>query len=108
MSVLMTLRVKGDPTKLERFAAENPGRIGSTAERGKEHGVISHHFYGSGSEIIVIDEWPSEDAFHAFFAASPEVPGYFEAAGATSPPEVTFWRKLETHDGVDRVTSARV
>jgi len=107
MSVLVTLRVKGDATKLERFAAENPGLLDSTVERGKEHGVISHHFYGNDSEIIVVDEWPSEDAFHAFFAASPEIKGYMEAAGATSSPEVTFWRKLETHDDVDRVTSAR-
>ena len=107
MSVLVTLRVKGDGTKLERFAAENPGLLDSTAERGKDHGVISHHFYGNDSEIIVVDEWPSEDSFHAFFAASPEIKGYMETAGATSPPEITFWRKLETHDDVDRVTSAR-
>jgi heme-degrading monooxygenase HmoA len=101
MSVLVTLRIKGDPTKLERFVAENPGRLESTAETGKRHGVISHHFYGNGSEIIVVDEWPSEDSFHAFFAASPEIRGYMDTVGATTPPEVTFWRKLETHDDVD-------
>jgi heme-degrading monooxygenase HmoA len=100
MSVLMTLRIKGDATKLERFVSESPGRLESTAERGKRHGLISHRFYGNDSEIIAVDEWPSEDAFHAFFAASPEIKGYFETAGVTSPPEVTFWHKLETHDDV--------
>lgn len=105
MSVLVTLRVKGDATKLERFVAENPGRMESTVERGKKHGVISHHFYGNDSEIIVVDEWPSEDAFRAFFAASPEIRGYMETVGATTPPEVTFWRKLETHDDVDKSPS---
>ena len=100
MSVLMTLRVSGDAKKMEEFASANTVAIQATAERAKEHGAIRHRFYGTDSQIMVVDEWPNEDAFHAFFQASPEIRGYMEQAGVTSEPEITFWRKLDTRDDI--------
>ena len=62
MSVIVTLRVSGDPQAAERLAQENPERIQEIMERAKSHGLIAHRFYGSEGQILVIDEWPTRKA----------------------------------------------
>ena len=102
MSVIMTLRAKGDPKKLEERAADNPDAIRGIAERAKEHGVIAHRFYGTDDgQIMVVDEWPDPQSFQAFFEQEQStIQPMMEAVGVTAQPEVTFWRKLETHDEI--------
>ncbi len=100
MAVIMTLRVSGDPAKLERLAAENEGMIAGIAERAKEHGLIAHRFYGSDNEIMVVDEWPDAESFQRFFASEEDQIGRMMEQVATSEPTITFWRKLETGDDV--------
>jgi len=98
MSVLITLRVRGNGQALEERAAANPAAMQAILEKAKPHGLISHRFYGSSDELLVVDEWESEEGFRAFFAEATEIPGLMAAAGVTSEPEITFWRKLESHD----------
>lgn len=102
MSVLMTFRIKGDPTLLEKHTAEDPDAVGAIAEMAKEHGLIAHRFYGSDDgHIMVLDEWPDAESFQRFFEANHEqIEPLMAAAGATGEPEVTFWRELDTHDKV--------
>ncbi len=102
MSVLMTLRARGNADELERRAAENPVAMRSITERAKEHGLIAHRFYASeDGQIMVIDEWPDADSFKRFFEVTrSEIDPLMAAIGVTAEPEVTFWRKLETHDEV--------
>jgi uncharacterized protein with GYD domain len=79
---------------------ESPDRIKSISDRAKEHGVIAHRFYGAEGQIMVVDEWPDAESFHRFFEAlAPEI-GPMMQQVATSEPEITFWRKLETRDEV--------
>jgi len=101
MSVLMVLRLPADPDKLEEFAAANRDQMGAIAQLAKEHGVISHRFYGREGEIMVVDEWESEAGFRAFFeAASGKIGPMMGEVGVTAEPEPTFWRRLETYDEV--------
>src|SRR5690348_9587815 len=102
MSVIMTMRVKGDPKELERLASENPDGPRGIAEKAKEHGVIAHRFYGSDDgQILVIDEWPDPESFQAFFAEQrDQIEPMMQAVGVQGEPEITFWRKLESHDEV--------
>jgi hypothetical protein len=102
MSVIVTVRAQGDPAKLESIAAENPDRLSSIADQAKEHGLIAHRFYGSDDgQILVIDEWPDASSFQTFFQqAQGEIQPLMAEVGATSEPEATSWRKLETHDEV--------
>lgn len=95
MSVLMTLRVTGDPKGVE---ATDPAVLKMIGDRGREFGAIHHTFYGSDTEVLVIDEWPDEASFQAFFDASPEIKGVMDAAGVTSAPTIEFWRVLDTDD----------
>ena len=101
MSVIMTLRIKGDPQKLEQLAAEDPDRLRAIADRAKEFGVIAHRFYGSEGEIMVADEWPDAESFQRFFeSVNAEVGALMQESGVTEEPEVRFWRKLESHDEI--------
>jgi hypothetical protein len=102
MTVIVTLRMKGDPKRLEEIAAQDADRISGISSRGKERGVIAHRFYGSDDgQIMVIDEWPDAESFQGFFeAAAPAIGPLMQEAGIEGAPEVTFWRKLETRDEI--------
>jgi quinol monooxygenase YgiN len=98
MSVLMTLRVSGNPKAIE---ATDPDLMKTVAARGREYGVIRHRFYGSEDEVLVVDEWPDEASFQAFFDASPEIKEFMDAAGVTAAPQIDFWRPLDVDDAID-------
>ncbi len=100
MSVIVTLRFAGDPSNVEEFAAANEEHMQGIIEAAKGHGLIAHRFYGSDDDkILVADEWPDQESFQAFFAdQQPQIEPIMRAAGVTSQPEVTFWRKLDARD----------
>jgi heme-degrading monooxygenase HmoA len=102
MSLIMTFRVKGDPNKLEQYADSNADAMRAISDRAKERGLIAHRFYGSDDgQVMVIDEWPDAQSFNSFFEQErPQIEPIMEAVGVTGEPEVTFWRKLESHDEV--------
>jgi hypothetical protein len=101
MSVIMTLYIQGDPKKLESIVADDPQRLRAIVDAAKEHGVIAHRFYGSGNQILVIDEWPDEQSFEAFFKEQqPQIGPLMEEVGASGEPRYLFWHKLETGDDV--------
>src|SRR5689334_20682640 len=102
MSVIMTLRLSGDPKKMEEIATADPERISSISADAKSRGLIAHRFYGSDDgQIMVVDEWPDAESFQQFFAANADkIQPLMAEAGVTSEPEVTFWRQLDTHDEV--------
>jgi hypothetical protein len=88
MSVIMTLRVKGDPKAFEQIAQSDPEKIQRLIGAAESHGLIAHRFYGSEGKIMVIDEWPDAEI------------GPMMQQVATSEPEIVFWTKLETGDDV--------
>ena len=102
MSVIMTLSLQGDPEKLEEYAAANADEIRGIADTARGYGAIAHRFYGSDDgQIMVIDEWPDEQSFQTFFENTRDRIGpLMEAAGASSEPQVRFWRKLDTGDDI--------
>ena len=68
MSVIVTLRVPGDPKALERLAAGSDPRLEAIVARQRHTALIAHRFYGSEDKILVIDEWPDAESFQRFFA----------------------------------------
>ena len=99
MSVFMMLQVEGDPSRLAEVMSDE-ARWQSINARAREHGAIHHRFFASadGGTIAVFDEWESEEGFHAFFNASPEIPQLMQEARVTSEPRIAFWRPLDTPD----------
>jgi quinol monooxygenase YgiN len=100
MSVIMTMRVTGDPAKLEALAAERHDELIGITERAKEAGVIAHRFYGSEGKVMVVDEWPDAESFQRFFERERSHIEPLLKAVATSEPEIVFWTKVETGDDV--------
>ena len=100
MSVLMTLRVKGDMTQLEALAEKDPTVFPTVSGKGKEMGATYHRFYATDTEILVIDAWPDEATFQKFFDSTPEIGEVMAKAGVTTPPEITFWREVDLGDGI--------
>jgi hypothetical protein len=93
----MTLRVSGDPKGIEATDSEV---MHTVVARAKENGLISHRFFGSDDEILVVDEWPDEQSFRTFFDNSPEIPEMMRRAGVTAEPTIEMWRPLDTDDRV--------
>ena len=100
MSVLMTLRAKGDAAALESHAAADPAGMKAIMDQAVANGLIAHRFYASPEgDIMVVDEWPDPESFQRFFAATEaQIGPMMQAAGVASEPEVKFWRKLEMGD----------
>ena len=74
MSVYMSLRVKADPARLEQVARENQDMLQAIAERARGQGAIHHTFAATDGEVVVMDEWDSEESFQRFFQADPDIP----------------------------------
>jgi heme-degrading monooxygenase HmoA len=51
-------------------------------------------------KLMVVDEWPSEDAFRAFFADQAAIQQLVADAGVTSPPTTTTYRILDAPDRI--------
>ena len=100
MSVLMSLQVHGDATRLEHMLQDDPDAFSSVAAKGKAMGATYHRFYATGDEILVVDEWPTEEAFHSFFDSTPEIGKIMAEAGVHEAPQITFWRKLDLRDDI--------
>ena len=98
MSVYMSMRIKGDPAKLEEVAASNREMLKGIAGRAQEQGCIHHRFAGRDGEIVVIDEWESEEAFQRFFEGEDDIPKLMQEVGVTEQPQPAFWRPLEIGD----------
>jgi|SwirhisoilCB1_FD_contig_81_1890518_length_562_multi_6_in_0_out_0_2 hypothetical protein len=100
MSTLMLLRVPGNAKELERLAQENPDVLAKIAEKAKGYGVMRHRFFATQDEIMVVDEWPSADAFQRFYADSPEIGDLMGKVGVTTEPTITFADGLMLGDEV--------
>ena len=101
MSVIVTLRVSGDPEKFEEKTAAQREAIDRIMAVAKRHGLIAHRWYGGDGEFMAVDEWPDAESFHAFFSEAQEDVGpVMQGAGVTAEPTVSVWRKLDTNDEV--------
>lgn len=102
MSVIVTLRMNGNPDRLVEIGQQDPDRLKSIGDQARSHGVIAHRFYASDDgQVMVIDEWPDAESFQTFFSeTSDQVQPLMQDAGVTSEPEIKFWHKLETGDDI--------
>jgi hypothetical protein len=99
MAIMAILRIPGNPADLERYAAGPGGNVMQrVSAAGKAAGAIRHSFAAGENEILVIDEWPDEKSFQEFFESQPEIPNIMRDGGAQGPPEINFYRVLDTPD----------
>ncbi len=58
MSVIVTVRVSGEPSAFEEQVTAQAEAIGRIMDVAKRHGLIAHRWYGAEGEFMAIDEWP--------------------------------------------------
>jgi hypothetical protein len=99
VSVIVMSHVPVQVSDFERVAKEHEDTFAAVSVEGKAAGAIHHCFLeNSDGTLIILDEWPSEEAFHAFFDGQKEIPGLMTAAGVSGPPSATSYRILDTPD----------
>ncbi len=101
MSVIMSLRVPIDPDRFEQVVREAPERLEAIIAKARQAGAIHHQFCAGDGEVIVVDEWPDEASFRAFFEESAaDIVPMFAEAGMEARPEPEIWRVLDTPDRI--------
>ena len=98
MSVMVGMRIKVDPARFLEVANGNSGRLVGISDKAKTMGAVSHRFYGGDGEILVVDEWESEEQFLKFFSSTPEIGEMMGEAGVSEQPTPLFWSELDTPD----------
>ena len=100
MSVLITMRVTGDASRMQALAATDPTLFPSVSGKAKPMGATYHRFYATDTEILVVDVWPDEAIFQEFFDSTPEIGKVMAEAGVTAPPQITAWRHIDVGDAI--------
>lgn len=100
MTVLVTARFAIDPNRLETVARENSETLHRIRQSAKDHGLISHRFYGNDEGVLVVDHWPDEESFRRFFAETSDIGDLMGKSGATGEPAISFYRLLDVDDAV--------
>jgi heme-degrading monooxygenase HmoA len=86
-------------TDFERVTKEHEDTFSAVAVEGKAAGAIHHSFLeDNDGTLIILDEWPSEEAFQTFFSGQKEIPELMAAAGMGGPPSTKAFRILDTPD----------
>ena len=100
MSVMMGLRIAGDPARVEQALNSDPERLQRISQRARDAGCIHHRFYANeaGGEVLVVDEWPDAESFMRFFEEGTDIGEMMGEAGVTERPTPVFWRELDTPD----------
>lgn len=99
MSVLITLKIKGDVDVFTAAMADRGAEFEKVAARGRDAGALHHRFGLGDGYVLVIDEWESLEQFERFFG-DPEMQAFVGSVGAdpSTPPEMTVAEAIESPD----------
>jgi hypothetical protein len=99
MSVIVMTKVPGQIADFERVVKEYEDTFVSVSLEGKAAGAV-HHCFAEDTDgaLLIIDEWPTEESFQAFFGSQQDIPKLMAAAGVTGAPVTTSYRIIDTPD----------
>jgi quinol monooxygenase YgiN len=99
MSVLITMKVKGDTAKFRASLTERADEFEATGKRAQAAGAIHHRFGLGDGYVVVVDEWETAEQFQTFFG-DPELQAFIgEIGGDTSaPPEMAISAAVSSPD----------
>jgi hypothetical protein len=96
VSVVVTVRIAtDDPSQALDWARAHPEIPEEITAYGKTLGQIGHRILLGEKELVVIDEWPSEESFHTFFAEAPRMQEFLSGAGLTADPVISVHQAVE-------------
>ena len=94
------IKIPGNAKNLEAMAADSHRDVlAGIGEVAKRQGALHHCFLeDTDGSILVLDEWESEEQFHAFFGSQADIAKIMADAGVTGEPAATTYRILDTPD----------
>jgi hypothetical protein len=98
MSVLITIKVKGDTEKFRQALSDRADEFEAIAERAKAAGAVHHRFGIGDGFVLVVDEWGAADQFESFFS-DPELQAFIGSVGGSEgAPEITVTEATASPD----------
>jgi heme-degrading monooxygenase HmoA len=98
MSLVIVVKLQADAAKVEEVLRAHADELAAISQDGRKAGAIHHQFVASDSEVVIIDEWDSADAFQQFFGSDPRIANLMQNAGVSAPPEINIYRTIDTSD----------
>jgi quinol monooxygenase YgiN len=98
MSVLVTVKIKGDTVAFRQALADRAGEFEKISAASRAQGAIHHRFGLGDGFVLVVDEWESPGHFEQFFS-NPDLQGFIASVGAAAePPEITVAETVASAD----------
>ncbi len=100
MSVIVMTKYPGKASDLEAILDQHGETLRMLGQRGRDQGCLHHMFVeDTDGNVLIIDEWDSQESFDTFFAAQQdEIQPVAVAGGVTGPPTSTTYRIIESAD----------
>jgi hypothetical protein len=96
MSMTVIMRFAADPAAWQQYSAANRDQMARIAGEAKAAGCVSHFFAAGNGEVLAVDEWETAEQCQQFFGNQAEIAEVMRGVGATEPPQVVFYQKLDT------------
>jgi hypothetical protein len=92
MSTIVIAKYRADPDKFRKLVKSGDVDFTAIARSRMAKGCISHRYAVSENAVLVIDEWPSMEAYNERWETSGQGWSHEVAleAGLQEPPEVTY------------------
>jgi hypothetical protein len=98
MSVCVVVKLKADRANLEGLFFSQHDVFVDVSQDGRRQGAVHHLFAASDGEIIIVDEWPSAEAFERFFHGDERIAKLMADGGVHGAPEVSVYEILDSPD----------
>ena len=93
MSVVVIVRLKADPAKVQEVLADHSQELEQVSEDARSAGALSHRA-GSG-EVLILDERSDAQAFQSFFGSNKTITQLMMEAGVSDRPEISIYEPIE-------------
>jgi quinol monooxygenase YgiN len=97
MTVLVTMKVKGDTEQFRRWLETDADRLRELAKSAQAAGCLHHRFGVGDGYVTMMDEWQSAEAFQTFIS-SDEIVAAMRDGGAQAAPEVDITEAVASPD----------
>jgi hypothetical protein len=98
MSVLVTVKIKGDTDQFQQALSERGSEFSHIADRARTKGALHHRFGVGDGYVMVVDEWESMSDFQNFFV-DPQLQDFIgSVGGGTSAPDIMVSEAVASPD----------
>jgi hypothetical protein len=100
MSVTVIARFNvADVDKSVAWVRANPSIPDEITAYAKSLGQLGHRILTADGDLVVLDEWPTAEAFTTFFATAPRMADFLAGAGIQGEPAISMLDSIDDIPG---------